>query len=625
MIRLHDGDCLEVLAGMAPESIDACVTDPPYHLLSTVKRFAKTGGADRIHDGDNQYGRLSRGFMGKAWDGGDIAFRPETWAAVLRVLKPGAHLVAFGAPKNYHRLACAIEDAGFEIRDSLMWLFGSGFPKSHDVAKGIDKQAGAELEVVGARRDAYGDADTSETADGRNLWGKPSGKTVILTKGGTTDAAREWQGWGTALKPAHEPILHGTKPVTVRQHFAMVVEELTIHLAEALSWLDCNASGVPESLIGIRAKWSAEASSVLDGARMRSLASIGVAPSAARSSTFSALVSLDLTRTKECSALSHVSLFGSEAAPSGQTIPRGEAGNILTLIMDTCTSVITGGTPQNIASSWQHISGALWSEVNRFTIETAIRLTIALRTLSFSLSQNTTAATGRLTPDATPIILARKPLIGTVAANVLAHGTGAINVDATRVGTEGGTKRAEQAAYPKKEDGTEDRSQHWARTGHGIIDLPLGRWPANIVHDGSDEVLAGFPETKSGLFKAEHADHGKDAGVLGAMTGRQRSGDTYGDSGSAARFFYQAKANAKDRAGSKHPTVKPIALMRWLCRLVTPPGGLILDPFAGSGTTGQAASEEGFSAVLIEREAEYQADIRKRLNLMPADIEEMLA
>jgi len=358
-VVLHPGDCMEIMRSLPEASVDSVVTDPPYHLLSTVKRFAKSGGADRIHDGDNQYGRLSRGFMGKTWDGGDIAFRPETWAEVLRVLKPGGHLVAFGAPKNYHRLACAIEDAGFGIRDSLMWLFGSGFPKSHNL-------------------------------DGKH------------------------EGWGTALKPAYEPI-----------------------------------------------------------------------------------------------------------------------------------------------------------------------------------------------------ILARKPLIGTVAANVLAHGTGAINVDACRVEGPGGVEREDEPSQDRRY--TERGSTNFAATPGPRGGSPHGRWPANVVHDGSDEVLASFPETTSGKpgIMRGGVNTGAAYGAESRPPGTPMTG--FGDSGSAARFFYCAKANAKDRAGSKHPTVKPIALMRWLVRMVTPPGGVVLDPFAGTGTTGRAAVEEGFDAILIEREPEYQADIARRM------------
>ena len=170
-VRLYAGNCLDALAEMEPDSVDSCVTDPPYHLTSIVRRFGKTSldgegtNEDRARRRTDGMARLSSGFMGQKWDGGDIAFDPATWAAVMRVLKPGAHLVAFGAPKNVHRLACAIEDAGFEVRDCLQWLFGSGFPKSHNIG----------------------------------------------------------EGWGTALKPAYEPIILARKPLSEKTVAANVL------------------------------------------------------------------------------------------------------------------------------------------------------------------------------------------------------------------------------------------------------------------------------------------------------------------------------------------------------------------------------------------------------------------
>jgi site-specific DNA-methyltransferase (adenine-specific) len=351
-VTLHRGDCLEVLPLLEANSIDSCVTDPPYHLTSIVKRFGSTNAAPCQHGTDGAYARASKGFMGKQWDGGDVAFQPETWAEVLRVLKPGAHLLAFSGTRTYHRMACAIEDAGFEIRDQIQWLFGSGFPKSHNLGNGL----------------------------------------------------------GTALKPANEPIC-----------------------------------------------------------------------------------------------------------------------------------------------------------------------------------------------------LARKPLSeSSIAANVLKHGTGGINVDGCRVGVDGGTTRSHQAAYAES---------GW-RTGHKIEELNTGRWPANLIHDGSEEVLAGFPETGNGHWADKSIGFGE----------RDYNGPgLHGDSGSAARFFYTAKADADDRLGSKHPTVKPIDLIQYLCRLVTPLGGTCLDPFSGTGTLGEAAFREGFKAILIEREEEYQSDIVKRMGLCLSGPEERRA
>lgn len=200
----------------------ALVCDPPYHLTSIVKRFGGKDAAPAQQGSDGRFSRLSRGFMGQEWDGGDVAFRPETWAAIGQHLLPGAHLLAFGGTRTWHRLTVAIEDAGFEIRDTLMWLYGSGFPKSHDVSKGLDKAAGAEREVVG-----MGAADCEylrrgEPCPGHGDAGKrQNGPTIhVPSTAPATPEAKQWEGWGTALKPAWEPIIVARKPLegTVAQN-----------------------------------------------------------------------------------------------------------------------------------------------------------------------------------------------------------------------------------------------------------------------------------------------------------------------------------------------------------------------------------------------------------------------
>jgi hypothetical protein len=212
------------------------------------------------------------------------------------------------------------------------------------------------------------------------------------------------------------------------------------------------------------------------------------------------------------------------------------------------------------------------------------------------------------------VIVARKKLIGTVAQNVLTHGTGGLNIDACRVGTDGATKRSHQEPYGEGGRGDQGGTQNW-RTGHAIEPLSLGRWPANFCHDGSDEVVGLFPNVKTGNVKPYVS---KSDGFLQGCKG-ERTGIHQGDSGSAARFFYTAKCSRKDRneglegVVNHHPTVKPTDLMRYLCRLVTPPGGIVLDPFMGSGSTGKAAILEGFRFIGIEREAEYVEIARARI------------
>jgi DNA modification methylase len=401
-VRILIGDCLIRMKELPDNSVDSVVCDPPYHLTSIVKRFGAENAAPCKVGKTGAYARASKGFMGQTWDGGDVAFRPETWAEVMRVLKPGGHLVAFSGTRTYHRMAVAIEDAGFEIRDMIAWHYGSGFPKSHDISKAIDRAAGAEREVVAelapVKRMIPG-ADQNKKG-----WKKDDGREFVPTvTAAATEAARQWQGYGTALKPATEPIC-----------------------------------------------------------------------------------------------------------------------------------------------------------------------------------------------------LARKPLSEkSVAANVLRWGTGALNIDGCRIGTESTRRDTGTAAI-------------WSNAGRIEGGSDCGRWPANLCHDGSDEVVAGFPADIPPSFRK--ARTGKSSRThLGTLAD---NGEPFGhtDSGSAARFFYCAKAASDERGeDNNHPTVKPVALMRWLCRLVTPKGGTVLDPFMGSGSTGLACDAEQFNFIGCELSPEYAAIAERRI------------
>lgn len=414
-VSLFGGDNRDVLRSQPDASVDSIVTDPPYALVSIVKRFGKPGSAPgQDHHAGGAYARASRGFMGQNWDTGETAFAVEFWAECLRVLKPGGHVVAFSGTRTYHRMVCAIEDAGFEIRDQIGWLYGSGFPKSHDVAKAIDKAAGVEFESA---PDAGVGFMGPDGPGGYNVT-----KHQLRRKGESTTAAKAWAGWGTALKPAWEPIC-----------------------------------------------------------------------------------------------------------------------------------------------------------------------------------------------------LARKPLDGTVVSNVLAHGTGAINIDGCRIEAEKQTGWGGNAA-----GGNTWNEGNAGLCKDGAARPVEGRFPANVLHDGSAEVLETFPAApgQQGALSGREPSPAFSGSVYVKM-GRASSCEPRADAGgSAARFFYSAKADAHDRIGSKHPTVKPVDLMQWLVRLVTPKGGLVLDPFAGTGTTAEAAFREGMRCMLIEREAEYQSDIRRRMALALAGPEE---
>lgn len=387
------GDCLEVMKTLDANSVDSIVTDPPYGLS----------------------------FMGKRWDY-DVP-STEIWAECLRVLKPGGHLLAFAGTRTQHRMAVRIEDAGFEIRDMIAWVYGSGFPKSLDVSKAIDKAAGVEREVVGeSARHVGKKTQRLEGLNGTSTFAETPGMGAYITAP-VTDAARQWQGWGTALKPALEPIT-----------------------------------------------------------------------------------------------------------------------------------------------------------------------------------------------------VARKPLIGTVAGNVLTHGTGALNIDGCRVP---GALEGDPMRFAKTDGG-----EFVARFDAAPVVRMEGRWPANLIHDGSDEVLAAFPETAPS--KAANRGIQQRYDVSSPETARPKAGtDTArghdDNGGSAARFFYCAKASKADRGEANgHPTVKPTALMRYLCRLVTPVGGKVMDPFMGSGSTGKAATLEGFDFIGIELDPEYALIAAARIEAAKAKPEPIM-
>jgi site-specific DNA-methyltransferase (adenine-specific) len=388
------------MRGMPENSVDSIVTDPPYELS----------------------------FMGRKWDGSGIAYSVEMWGEALRVLKPGGHLLAFGGTRTYHRMACAIEDAGFEIRDSIHWVYGSGFPKSLNIGKAIDKAAGAKREVVGERKQR-GRPKAHDDEFQKNTSNSP----VELLTAPATDEARRWEGWGTALKPAHEPI-----------------------------------------------------------------------------------------------------------------------------------------------------------------------------------------------------VVARKPLSGTVAGNVLVWGTGGLNIDGCRVGTDAGW------SYP---NGPRGGGQIYGN-GAGIPPMTTphhataGRWPANVVFDRTAGKALDQQSGASRDGVAVNRNRSEDNQTSWYGTRRSQVGDDvgYGGAGGASRFFtqadfgpddwpfvYQAKPSRKERnAGVPegtpgHPTVKPVALMRHLVRLVTPPGGTVLDPFAGSGTTLVAAILEGMVPLGCEMTDEYLPIIEGRM------------
>jgi DNA modification methylase len=640
-VELHSGDCLAMLPTLAESSIDSCVTDPPYHLTSIMKR---------------SYGRLSTGFMGQKWDGGDVAFRPEVWREILRVLKPGAHLLAFGGTRTFHRMVCAIEDAGFEVRDTIMWVYGSGFPKSHDVSKGIDRAGGQPWSAFASLLDRlikaagfnYTTFDRAlgipsagsnscywvRTEEFTDLYDKaerevlaveyrknaPSGivsagresiDVARLITAPATASALQWQGWGTALKPATENICYAQKPNVFGHDYDIIGSQISDLESSLWSMLPAKTAernfGLSQSEFDAAcasAQWSADE-------RNNTRAALSEAMGTAR---------FVLAITSSLNTVSSWKRTWAEGSrPESMSTTETELSTTIGLrTLKFCLSKIT---PASIMRA--HRSG-LWSIANASTAERVFDAT--LRRLigileSHALGNATEQfATRSLDVGASistsPICLARKPLSEkTVAANVLRWNCGALNIDACRVGTE------DMSAQWDREwnDNTGELGKRYPQDGRERgKNVAPGRWPANLIHDGSEEVLAGFPETDGAISNGRKGVQGLYEDGIG-IAGQVPS---YADSGSAARFFYTTKADSDDRLGSKHPTVKPIDLIQYLIRLVTPKGGVVLDPFAGTGTTGEAAWREGTRAVLIEREEEYQSDIRRRMELALSGLDE---
>jgi len=394
-MKLHNEDCIKQMQTMidAGEQVDSIVTDPPYEL----------------------------GFMGKSWDSTGIAFQKETWELAFQLLKPGGHLLAFGGSRTYHRMAVAIEDAGFEIRDQIMWLYGSGFPKSRNIGKDMEKRKVGgikNLKKIGEKRGikletgTQGYSYSKEYVPGISMGGKQiSGDIPVY------EITNAYAGWGTALKPAHEPI-----------------------------------------------------------------------------------------------------------------------------------------------------------------------------------------------------VMARKPLEGTVADNVLKHGTGGINIDGCRV--EGQKQCVPNAQFHKHKFANAETVNVGIGYGTGrsgeMSDNSQGRFPANVIHDGSAEATAGFPHTAARFFYSPKVSRDERNRGVEHMPKKDKVFNGQSDTRSKDMKGVEQKFTTEP-AANHHPTVKPLDLMKYLVRLVTPPGGICLDPFMGSGSTGMAAKDEGFDFIGIEKEEEYFVIAEQRI------------
>lgn len=647
----HHATVLAALALMPDASADAILSDVPYglgtHQPSRDELIAYLGGAELDTGGD---------FMGRDWNVPSV----HTWSEMLRVMKPGAWAVIFAGPRTVDLISIGMRAAGFEIRDVITyaWWFGTGFPKSQDASIAIDKAAGAERSK-GAEKVYSGDTHPIR-AHGSDLglmyrdrkpeeWAEAGRFETVPT----TDLARAWDGYGTALKPAYEPILCGYKPLTVTQHLAILMSAITDLIAMRVQWNSSLADGAAKTFLDIRARFEEAQRSVLEHAKTKSLVSIGLANGAVAASTCPPVERL---APRADSALSHVSQRPCEGRTSDQTTEPGPAADSLIGIVGICTSVMRGNTSESIVSSWLRISDVVLSQANTFTISTATRLTTALRILSLSLLPSTSEDIGSssASPAFEPIILARKPLIGTLAENIAAHGTGALAIDASRIETEGRPMRiaASRAGGAVSFGGVSGASK-----AAGEAANIEGRWPSNLLLDATvGSMLDAQTGDRPGMASGGQHRAGYAGGMFGAIDGNAKH--ARGDTGGASRFFYVAKATREERdlgcehlplrsaadvtgsqdgaarldsprtgagrtsgARNHHPTVKPVDLTRWLAGLILPPAQAgrerrIVVPYAGSGSEMIGALLAGWDLVEgIEREAEFMPILRARVTL----------
>jgi DNA modification methylase len=507
MNKLFQGDCLEVIKTLDDNSIDAIVTDPPYGLVSIQKRFGKESSAPVKYGKDGSFSRLSKGFMGKEWDGSGIEYNVEMWSEALRILKPGGYLLAFGGTRTCHRMTCAIEDAGFEIRDMIMYVYGSGFPKSTNIFKQLQKQCTCGNMV------AY-----EQNRDDRKIYSKK-------------DSEHD-------LRPVQESDLSQTINPKTKQGQVLqsgLSEQSTS--AEGVQFPNKTGEGQPS----VEGRNNVEANS------------------------------RELSGDDLCEMSEGVSTNGEERR------------------LHNATQISDGSTPEQIINeNGSSPSQRPQSEKQPDREPCAFCKQFGTQALgAFGLGS-------ALKPACEPITVARKPLSEkNLALNVLKWGTGGINIDESRVKTEDKTGRE---IY---------QTQSWKNTstkGVGSVndDWKMGRFPANFIHDGSDEVVELFPNESARFFYCAKAS--KSERNAGCEELEEK------------RVNYMAKANGTGEPSmdtfssmnrNNHPTVKPIALMEYLVKLVSPKGSLVLDPFAGSGSTLIACKNLGRQYIGIELDPEY--------------------
>jgi site-specific DNA-methyltransferase (adenine-specific) len=514
-LALYLDDCRSVLAVLGDGSVDAVVTDPPYDLTSGKK--GGTGGAslNLSHPGGRSRITTGGGFMGQEWDSTGVAFDPAVWRECLRVLRPGGYLIAFGGTRTYHRMVCGIEDAGFEIRDSLHWLYGSGFPKSLDVSKAIDKAAGAEREVVGPKMRPDGrsmlDARDGDESRGEG-WDRPwrSDPDAVAANGiGTapaTEEAARWEGWGTALKPGHEPIVLARKPIS-----GNVAANVTVYGTGALNIDGCRVPGA----------WTSWRRS--DGS---------ISPKEGHSSPLP--MNRDAGRSEE--------IARNPENPAGRWPP-----NIL----------------------FTHSAACEPAGVRKVRTGTASPRSGGFGGGMFGDGEPDNIGGGRANPDGTETVETWNCMPDCPVAELDRQS----GISMSRGHT---PARRSGIGYHRNGQGTDDTA---AEVNHGT--------------GGASRFYPNFRYQAKAGRKERPIAWLPDCGCTAAEAGLITVPGLPAWSASAR----DCMACGKPWRKLSHPTVKPLELMRWLVRLVTQPGGIVLDPFAGTGPVLAAARAEGMKVI----------------------------
>jgi len=607
---LLNDDCLNALKKFPDNSIEAVCTDPPYGL-SKQPDIAEV--MQHWINGDT-YEHKSNGFMGKSWD--SFCPGPEYWREVLRVLKPGGHAVVFAGSRTQDLMSIALRFAGFEIRETIMWVYSQGFPKSHDVFKTLKKQEHNSLPDIAKALDILNNSDILKR------W-KEYSRTV-----NNADHLFAKSQIETGTNISKNDFVLGLARLQINQeklYAHALIAELSLqevhHTPEEQPYFVL--SNVEKSITELRGS-----ATTAEKQHENQEAALAIQGSFVPENVHQWQKEKIMGRLKAAEAL--------KIWLGNQKFLKQEDTDALCAALEHDLKLIIlnqSKTFQNYDMIQQmDCVSATTATITEYMAEHLISFTVD--TLKKIISNNTEATDqakqwqgwgSALKPAYEPIILVRKPLEGTIAQNVLKWGCGGINIDECRVELANeadkaqfefnhavGTRLPEE--YAEKKLGLHDGG--WMQQV-GEKDTPTGRWPANICHDGSDEVVAMFPYSGSGNGKGAYNYAGreynnKDTSMFNGD--KPQAPSNYNETGSAARFFYSSKATKKDRGeGNTHPTVKPVKLMEWLVKMVTPKNGKCLDPFMGSGSTGVAAVNTGRKFIGIEMDSDYFQIAKSRI------------